>query len=73
MSVKGFYDFLQGEMKYVLFIILFFLIAYTVYKRAWVGLIGSIIGLAVVGMFIVDPEILLSLSGWAKDKFSVGE
>lgn len=73
MSVKGFYDFLQGEMKYVLFIILFFLIAYTVYKRAWVALVGSILGLALVGIFIVDPEILLSLGGWMKDIFNIGE
>lgn len=52
------------QAKYILFIALFVVLIVTAYKRAWIAMIGVILGLAFVAIFIINPETIITLSEW---------
>lgn len=72
MSLAGLFDWFSNEIKIALFIVLFIVLIVTAFKRAWIAMIGSIVGLAFIGMFIVEPELLTNVSEWLTDKLAVG-
>lgn len=72
MSLSGLFEWFTAEIKYALFIAFFVLLLVTAFKRAWIALIGVVIGMAVIGIFIVDPEIIISISEWLTDKLNFG-
>lgn len=72
MSLQGFFEWFTTEVKYVLFIILIIVVLVTAYKRAWIAMIGSLVGLAFIGIFVLDPEKLLGVSEWLGTKLSIG-
>ncbi len=71
MSVSGLFNWFSTEIKYVLFIALFVLLIVTAFKRAWIAMVGVLIGLAFIGIFIVNPNAILSLSQWLASKLSI--
>lgn len=54
----------QQQMRYILFLGLFIALGVTAFKRAWVAMIGVIIGLAFVAIFIVQPDMIIRLGQW---------
>jgi nicotinamide riboside transporter PnuC len=72
MSLQGFFEWFTSEVRYVLFIILIIVVLVTAYKRAWIAMIGSLVGLAFIGIFVLDPNKLLAISEWLGSKLSIG-
>jgi len=73
MSLSGFETWFMEQVKIVLGIILIILLFVTAYKRAWVAMIGVIIGLAIVGIFVVEPQIIQKLATWLTEKLALGD
>lgn len=72
LSLNAFQDWFMDQVKIFITIILIVLLFVTAYKRAWVAMIGVIIGLAVLGIFIVDPQAITNLSEWLAEKIGMG-
>lgn len=72
MSLQGVFEWLQQQAQYGLFIALIILILVTAVKRAWIAMIGSLIGLAFVGIFLLNPNIINTLAEWLSSKLSIG-
>ncbi|MEC1158702.1 TcpD family membrane protein [Cytobacillus horneckiae] len=72
MGVQGLFEWLQQQAQYVLFIVLIVIILVTGAKRAWIAMIASIIGLAFIGIFILNPDIISSLAEWLNSKLNIG-
>lgn len=72
MSLQGVFEWLQQQAQYGLFIALIILILVTAVKRAWIAMIGSLIGLAFVGIFLLNPDIINTLAEWLSSKLSIG-
>lgn len=58
ISLQGFYTWIQQQAEYGLFIVLVGVAIYCAAKRAWIALIGAIVGLAGVGIFIINPNAI---------------
>ncbi|MBC1373803.1 hypothetical protein HB847_15735 [Listeria booriae] len=60
-SAQGIFEWLAGEVKWLFLI--GFLIGLIVFcfKRAWIGVIIFLAGTIFIGMFIINPEIMLEL------------
>lgn len=72
LSLNAFQDWFMNQVKIFITIVLIVLLFVTAYKRAWVAMIGVIIGLAVLGIFIVDPQAITNLSEWLAEKIGMG-
>lgn len=70
-SLQGLTQWIQEQAQYALFIVLIFVMIIFAAKRAWIGLIGAVFALAVVGVFIVDPDVLKKLSEWVGEKLNM--
>jgi len=66
-------NFIVEQVEILLIIGFIILLIITAYKRAWIAMIAVIIGFAFIGIFVTNPEILLTLSEWLNDKLNIGE
>lgn len=73
MSLEGIKDFIVEQVEILLIIAFIVLIVITAYKRAWIAMIGVLLGFAFIGIFVADPDLILSLSEWLNNKINVGE
>lgn len=64
LSLTGFQDWFFTQVKIFISIILVVLLFVTAYKRAWMAMFGVIIGIAILGMFIVNQDMITGLSEW---------
>lgn len=71
ISLQGIFEWLQTQAKYALFIVLIVLILYFAAKRAWIAMIGSIVGLAAVGIFILNPDVISDIATWFGEKLNM--
>lgn len=62
----------QQQMRYILFLGLFIALVVTAFKRAWIAMIGVIIGLAFVAIFIVQPDMIVRLGQWVANTLRLG-
>lgn len=72
MSLSELFTWFSTEVKWAMFIVLLVLLIVTAFKRAWVAMVGVILGLAFIGIFIVNPDVILSLSDWLAGLLSIG-
>lgn len=72
MSLEGIFQWFSEQIYYILLFVFFIVLLTTAYKRAWLTMIGSIIGLAFIGIFVVDPDVLLNLSEWLGGQLNLG-
>lgn len=71
ISLQGVFQWLQTQAKYALFIVLIIMVLYFASKRAWIGMIGAILGLAGVGIFILNPNIISDIATWLGHKLNM--
>lgn len=64
ISLQGVFEWIKQQAQYGLFILLIIVVLYCAAKRAWIAMIGAIIGLAVVGIFILNPNIISNIATW---------
>ncbi|OZU89032.1 hypothetical protein CIL03_08420 [Virgibacillus indicus] len=72
MSISSLWDWFSTEIRYVLFFAMAILMIVCIVKRAWIMLVVSIIGLAFIGIFIINPDTILSLAEWLGNKLNLG-
>ncbi|RKJ38063.1 hypothetical protein D7X33_37350 [Butyricicoccus sp. 1XD8-22] len=72
MGLGEFFSWFQDQVKYALFLVLFIALIVTAFKRAWIAMIGVIIGLSFIAIFIVSPDMLVSLGEWISSKLRLG-
>ncbi|MEN1969687.1 hypothetical protein WMZ97_16615 [Lentibacillus sp. N15] len=73
MGLAEFFSWAQDQIKYALFLVLFVLLIITAFKRAWIALIGVLIGLSFLAIFIVNPDMLINLGQWFSSKLRLGQ
>lgn len=73
MSISSLWDWFATEIRYVLFFAMAILMIVCIVKRAWIMLVVSILGLAFIGIFIIQPDTILSLAEWLGDKLNLGK
>jgi len=72
ISLRGFYTWFSDQVKWALFIVLLALLIVAIVKRAWIYAVGVLVGLALIGIFILNPEALLGISEWLGDLLNIG-
>lgn len=72
MDIQGLYTWFSGQVTWALYIVLLILLIVTAFKRAWIAMIGVIVGMAVIGMFIVQPDIISTIAEWLAEKIKLG-
>lgn len=73
MSLEGFYSWLSGEAKYAIYIIGIVLILWCLYKRAWLFALGAVIGLGGLSVFIINPELFVTVGTWFTGLLGIGK
>lgn len=72
MGLEEVFNWVKEQAGYVLMIVLIVVILVTAAKRAWIAMIGAVIGIAFVGIFIVNPNVIVDLSEWFGEKLNLG-
>lgn len=72
LTLEGAKVWFFDQVEIALSIILVILLLVTAYKRAWVAMIGVVIGLAILGIFIVNDQAITSLASWLAEKIGMG-
>lgn len=72
MDLSGLFEWVKEQATYILFIILIIGVLVLAFKRAWIQMVGLIIGLAVVGIFIANPNVITDVADWLSTKVSIG-
>lgn len=72
MSLEGIKDWIVDQVEILLIIGFIVMVIVAAYKRAWIMLGAVIIGFAVIGIFVLNPEILLTLSEWINERVNIG-
>jgi hypothetical protein len=72
MGLEELFNWVKEQAGYVLMMVLIVVILITAAKRAWIAMIGALIGIAFVGIFIVNPTVIVDLSEWFGEKLSLG-
>ena len=73
MGLEGLFSWFQTQVKYALFIVLFILLIATAYKRAWLALVGAIVMLSFLAIFVIKPDMLISIGSWLSDILKLGK
>jgi len=73
MSLQGIADWIIQQVEILLIIAFVILLIVTAYKRAWIAMAAVIVGFAFIGIFIVNPNILLNLSEWLNGMLQIGQ
>ncbi len=71
LSLQTLYEWFKTQGSYALMIALIVVTIYFAFKRQWLGLLGAVVGLAIVGIFIANPAIISSLSTWVATKLGI--
>lgn len=60
----------ETQLFYILYLIMFVIIAVLAFKRAWLLLFGALLALAFIAIFVNDPYVLVKLSQWLAQKIN---
>lgn len=70
-SINDLFEWGSNQIDYVLYVVMFVMILFFAFKRAWIALISTIVGLAFLAIFVTEPVILIRLAEWLAGKLSV--
>lgn len=73
MTLEALFEWFKEQVQYVLFFTLIVVLIVTGYRRAWLAMIGSLIGLAFIGIFIFNPDAIRPVSEWLGEKLNLGK
>lgn len=71
MSIQGIYDWFLEQVQLLLLMVFVALLIFCAYKRAWIAMVGVVIGIAIIGIFIWNPDMLRKLSEWLGTQFGL--
>lgn len=70
MSLESGYEWFMQQIEYVILIVFICALIGTAYKRAWIAMIGVILGIGFIAIFIFFPDMLKTVATWVKDMVS---
>ncbi|MEH6973492.1 hypothetical protein [Bacillus sp. JJ675] len=71
-DLNGAFEWVQGQAKIVIYIVLILVLVTMVWKRAWIAMVLYIIGVSAAVIFILEPDLLENIANWLAETTSVG-
>ena len=72
MDLSGLFDWVKEQAMYILFIGVIIGALVLGFKRAWIQLVGLIIGFGIIAIFISNPNVITDIADWLGDKGEIG-
>lgn len=72
MDISGLFDWVKEQAMYILFIGMIIGALVLGFKRAWIQLVGLIIGFGIIAIFISNPNVITDIADWLGDKVDIG-
>ncbi|MFF5996506.1 hypothetical protein AAGS61_17480 [Lysinibacillus sp. KU-BSD001] len=72
MDLSGLFDWIKEQAMYILFIGVIIGALVLGFKRAWIQLVGLIIGFGIIAIFISNPNVITDIADWLGDKVNIG-
>lgn len=72
MDLSGLFDWIKEQAMYILFIGVIIGALVLGFKRAWIQLVGLIIGFGIIAIFISNPTVITDIADWLGDKVNLG-
>ncbi|SOC21551.1 hypothetical protein SAMN05880501_11314 [Ureibacillus xyleni] len=72
MDLSGLFDWIKEQAMYILFIGVIIGALVLGFKRAWIQLVGLIIGFGIIGIFIANPNVITDIAEWLGDLTNIG-
>lgn len=72
MDLSGLFDWVKEQAMYILFIGVIIGALVLGFKRAWIQLVGLIIGFGIIAIFISNPNVITDIADWLGDKVDIG-
>lgn len=73
MSLESLFDWFKEQVQIVLLAVLIIALIVTGAKRAWIAMIGALVGIAFIGVFVFNPDLIQNVSKWMAGKLDIGE
>lgn len=73
MSLESLFDWFKEQVQIVLLAVLIIALIVTGAKRAWIAMIGALVGIAFIGVFVFNPDLIQNVSEWMAGKLDIGE
>lgn len=67
LSFEGIYDWVREQGKWILLTAVIVILLITAFRRQWMAMVGSLIGLSFIGIFIYNPDIIEDLGTFLSD------
>ena len=71
MDLSGLFDWVKEQAMYILFIGVIIGALVLGFKRAWIQLVGLIIGFGIIAIFISNPNVITDIADWLGDKVDI--
>lgn len=62
----------EAQLTYVLFFVLIAVLLVSAFKRAWIALLISFLGIVFFAIFVSNPDMLITLATWLAEKINIG-
>lgn len=72
MTLADLFDWFKEQVGYVLFFAMIVVLLVSAFRQAWIAMIGSLVGIAFIGVFVFDPDIIRNVSEWLAGKIKLG-
>lgn len=72
MDLSGLFDWIKEQAMYILFIGVIIGALVLGFKRAWIQLVGLIVGFGIIAIFITNPNVITDIADWLGDKVNIG-
>lgn len=72
MDLSGLFDWVKEQAMYILFIGVIIGALVLGFKRAWIQLVGLIIGFGIIAIFVSNPNVITDIATWLGEKVKIG-
>lgn len=72
MDITSLFDWFKGQVEIVLYMVIIGLLLFTAWKRAWILMVGVLLGGAFIAIFVANPNMITTLGQWMSNKLSMG-
>lgn len=72
MSLEGLWMWFQEQATILMFLIMTAMLVIAAWRRAWIGAVGSLLGMSLFLAFIINPDLLESVSAWFTGLLNIG-
>ncbi|MCY7576695.1 MULTISPECIES: hypothetical protein [Bacillus] len=71
-DISGGFEWFQGQIKILIYIVLTIILAGMIWKRAWIMMVLYLLGVSVAMIFILRPEIIESIAKSVQNLVEIG-